>query len=192
MRFPLDIEAYLTDNDSNVVHRISDKETQIPYGEHCGAFGSTRTYDVHTGVDLYAADGTSVFAMQDGIVVDVFPFTGKEAGCPWWLDTMAVAIEDEDGVWLYGEIAPSEHLVPGLVVAEGDCIGTVKRVLRNDKGRPVSMLHVERYVHGTREFAPIRNVGEPQPETLVDPTELLCHFDVYLTWQRQEDAKEQG
>lgn len=192
MRFPLDLEAYLTQDDSNVIYLIDDNLTQIPYGAHCGAFGSIRAHDVHTGIDLYAPEGTPVYAIQSGTVVGTFPFTGKDAGCPWWLDTSATVVEDEDGIWLYGEITPNERLVPGLPIAEGECIGHVKRVLRNDKGRPVSMLHMERYTSGSREFGPVWTAGDPQPETLVDPTELLCHFDLDLTWQRQEDAKEQG
>lgn len=186
MRFPLDLEAYLTNDDQNVVQRISPTETQIPFGGHCGAFGAARRHDVHTGIDLYAPDGAPVYAITSGIVVGCIPFTGAVAGCPWWLDTMAVLIEDDDGIWLYGEVEPNQRLKPGMLVIEGECIGSVKRVLRHDKGRPVSMLHVERYVSGTRQFAPVWNIGEPQPPTLLDPTEILSDFDKVELWRKWE------
>lgn len=185
MRFPLDLEAYLTPDDEDAVSRISDTLTQIPFDEHCGAFGVKRAHDVHTGVDLYAPDGAPVYAMQLGVVVDVFPFTGVDANCPWWLDTKAVAIEDDDGVWLYGEIEPDTEIYKGQMVFEGQHIGRVRRVLRNDKGRPVSMLHMERYVRGTREFAPLWELDKPQPPSLIDPTLMLAYFDRGAMWYRK-------
>lgn len=184
MRFPLDLEAYVTPDDEDVVKRISDNLTQIPIDEHCGAFGVKRKHDVHTGVDLYAPDGAPVYAMQLGTVISVFPFTGQDANCPWWFDTQAVAIEDEDGIWLYGEIEPDVNLAPGQLVFEGQRIGCVRRVLRNDKGRPVSMLHMERYTSGTREFAPVWELNQPQPPSLIDPTVMLAYFDRGVMWYR--------
>lgn len=189
MRFPLDIEAFLTDDDTNARQRVSKRETHIPYGNHCGAFGTQRLYDIHSGIDLYAPDGEDVFAMQDGIVVAVYPFTGPAANLPWWHDTMAICIEDSEGVWLYGEVEPSPLIKPGVAVLEGERIGAVKQVLRIDKGRPMSMLHMERYLPGTREFVEQWLIGEPQPQNLVDPTELLAEFDSFLEWCRWEDSQ---
>lgn len=189
MRFPLNLEAFLTDDDTNVRQRISKRETHIPYGKHCGAFGTQRSYDIHSGIDLYAPDGEDVFAMSDGIVVAVYPFTGPAANLPWWHDTMAICIEDEEGVWLYGEVEPSPLIKPGVAVLEGERIGAVKQVLRIDKGRPMSMLHMERYIPGTREFVEQWLIGEPQPQNLVDPTELLGEFDTFVEWCRWGDSQ---
>lgn len=189
MRFPLNLEAFLTDTDTAAGYCVPHGFTHIPYGNHCGAFGVVRLHDIHTGIDLYASEGEDVFAMQNGIVVAVYPFTGLAAQSPWWLDTMAVCIEDEDGVWLYGEIEPNPLTKPGVAVHEGECIGTVKRVLRNDKGRPTSMLHMERYVPGTRKFVEQWLTEEPQPESLVDPTDLLGYFDTFAEWGRWEDGR---
>lgn len=189
MRFPMNLEAWLTDIDEGASKCVSEHGTQIPFGKHCGAFGTQRLYDIHTGIDLYAPNGQDVFAMSDGVVVAVYPFTGKAANSPWWHDTMAVCIEDEEGVWLYGEIEPSPLIKPGVAVLEGECIGTVKQVLRNDKGRPMSMLHMERYTPGTREFVEQWLIGESQPQNLLDPTELLGQFDTFVEWCRWEDAQ---
>lgn len=175
MRFPLNLEAHLTDDDANVLQRIKERETQIPYGNHCGAFGTRRLHDIHSGIDLYAPDGEDVFAIQDGIVVAVYPFTGPAANLHWWHDTMAICIEDETGVWLYGEVEPSPLIKPGIAVLEGERIGSVKQVLRHDKGRPMSMLHMERYLPGTREFVERWAIGEPQPTSILDPTPNLCY-----------------
>ncbi len=61
----------------------------------------------------------------------------------------AIMIEGESGVILYGETyEPS--LKVGDKVSEGQQIGNVKRVLKKDKGLPMTMLHIELYEHGYR------------------------------------------
>jgi murein DD-endopeptidase MepM/ murein hydrolase activator NlpD len=140
----------------------------LPKGE--AAFWAVRKHDVHTGIDLHCPEGTMVVALQAGRVVAVLPFTGPEADSPWWNPTQAVLVEDGEGVWLYGEVSPL--VAVGAELSAGDPVGTVVRVLRHDKGRPTSMLHLERYRPGTREPVWWR-LGEPQPEPLLDPTPLL-------------------
>ena len=63
----------------------SDVFWSIPRYPHPGAFGGPRTHDLHTGVDLYVPEGTPVYAMADGTVMDVSLFTGPNANppCPW-------------------------------------------------------------------------------------------------------------
>ncbi len=150
------------------------RKPRVPLGRDAGAFGAVRRYDTHTGVDLYANHGSSVFAMEDGIVVGHGPFTGPAAGSPWWLDTDALLVEGESGVILYGEIKSEWR--PGMLVREGDKIAVVERVLREFKGKPVTMLHLELYSHGYRGGA---SPGETwtldgsRPDMLQDPTPLL-------------------
>lgn len=144
------------------------KEISMPPEE--GQFGAIRKHDVHTGIDLYAEVGTKVFAMEAGTVVANVPFTGIPAESPWWLDTNAVMVEGESGVILYGELA--SNLKEGDYVFEGDLIGTVLRVLKKDKGKPLAMLHLELYTAGTKE--PVWwYLNEPKPENLLDPTPLV-------------------
>lgn len=151
---------------------LSGETRSFPAPGTPGAFGTVRKHDIHTGVDLYCPDGTSVFAIESGVVVALLPFTGEKADSPWWRDTDAVLIQSDRHVLCYGEINPSLDLKVGDTVAEGDLIGWVARVLKNDKGRPTTMLHLERYTKGTLEPVWWR-LNEPQPENLRDPTRLL-------------------
>jgi len=143
---------------------------RVPVAPEPGAFGATRKFDVHTGVDLYVPEGTEVHAVESGRVVSVEDFTGPSAGYPWWHDTQAILVEGASGVLLYGEVTAS--VLVGETVLEGQFLGRVKRVLVKDKGTPVSMLHFERYAPGVRQST-VWGLGESQPEGLLDPTSLL-------------------
>lgn len=154
----------------------------FPFGDHPGTFGFNRKHDIHTGVDLYTTDGANVFCIEDGIVVKVDVFTGPSIGTDWWKETWAVMIEGLSGVINYGEIKPS--VVVGQRVNRGDIVGTVIPVLSVDKkrddipGHSCSMLHVELYEIGCRDFA-IWKLDEQKPKGLLDPTDLLkkCVFE---------------
>lgn len=137
-----------------------------------GRFGAVRRHDVHTGVDLYTDPGMPVLAVEAGVVVAVEDFTGPKANSPWWNDTQAVLVEGESGVVVYGEVEVAPGLRVGSVVRRGDEIAAVVTVLREDKGRPRTMLHLELMRHGSRETVWWR-LGEPMPSCLVDPTEAL-------------------
>jgi murein DD-endopeptidase MepM/ murein hydrolase activator NlpD len=144
----------------------------IPDFRGPGAFAAVRKFDIHTGVDLYAAQGATVYAVEAGTVIAVEKFTGPSAGTPWWLDTQAVLVAGDSGVVVYGEIEPSVQV--GDVVQAGAVIGAVKQVLRQDKGvTPVCMLHLELLDHGATESAPVWALGAPAPAGLLDPTEHL-------------------
>jgi len=127
--------------------------------DYPGQFGSTRSLDVHTGVDLYCELGTEVVAVEGGIVVDTPHFTGQyvltEAGEPssWWNDTQAVLVEGASGVVVYGELGPTTIRVKaGDRVEAGALLGVVDvAVLRSFKGRPMVMLHFELMTPGARE-----------------------------------------
>jgi murein DD-endopeptidase MepM/ murein hydrolase activator NlpD len=144
--------------------------TGLPVAQHPGAFGVVRKHHVHEGVDLYCPSGTEVRAVEAGRVVEVLPFTGALAGLPWWLDTEAVLVEGASGVVLYGEI--SAAVAVGAELQAGDLVGNVTRVLRNDKGRPTSMLHLELHVPATRALVEwYAETG--RPASLCDPTSML-------------------
>ncbi|MNR71611.1 Peptidase family M23 [compost metagenome] len=144
--------------------------TGLPLPPHPGGFGVVRRHHVHEGVDLYAPHGTAVFAVEAGEVVAVVPFTGPLAGLPWWLDTYAVLVEGPSGVVVYGEVTPT--VCAGAAVAAGERIGNVCRVLRHDKGRPTSMLHLELHAPGSRT-CPEWLDTESRPSVLRDPTPYL-------------------
>jgi hypothetical protein len=144
----------------------------IPVGTHPGAFGVGRTHDFHTGVDLYCSPDTEVFAVETGVVVGKERFTGQQAGSPWWDDTEAILVEGPSGVVLYGEICG--HVILGQEVRPGSRIGFTRTVLKKDKGRPMCMLHIELYEHGTTESVWWKR-DQNKPANLLDPTEKLLY-----------------
>lgn len=156
MRFPLDIVP------------------NVPLRPHAGSFGAIRKYDIHTGVDLYAPDMTPVYAMTDGVVMDLGVFTGPEAGSEWWNTTWYIVVgpKEHSFGWtiLYGEVYEPQHK-KGDVIKEGEFLGYVKEVLKKDKGLPMSMLHVESY---TKYVEPVWwKLNERKPDGLIDPTTIL-------------------
>lgn len=139
---------------------------------HDGLFGGIRRHDRHTGIDLYAPEGSPVVAMEAGTIVAVIDFTGPAVGTSWWLPTRAILVEGASGVILYGEV--DTDLIVGLELAEGMELGQVERVLRNDKGRPTSMLHLEHYFHGARRSVEGWPLGlKDPPKGLRDPLPLV-------------------
>ncbi len=153
-----------------------------------GEFGSVRSKDIHTGVDLYCNLGTPVIAMEAGTVVGIEPFTGPSVmgkdSTPWWNDTVIILIQNKSGrVIGYGEVGPDTIQVKvGDSVYSGTKIGEITvPVLRSFKGRPMTMLHLEcynsmpnPYTNGVDTSATVWwNLGDEKPSRLEDPTELL-------------------
>ena len=135
-----------------------------------GRFGAVRKHDVHTGVDLYCAVSSKVVAVEAGEVVAIEPFTGPEAESPWWLSTEAVLVEGASGVVVYGEVFPEVQV--GAHLGAGDYVGRVMRVLKEYKGRPTSMLHLELMTPGARTTVWWR-LDEERPAVLCDPTSYI-------------------
>lgn len=156
--------------DSESFRVMSPDTTALPLAPHPGAFGVQRKNHVHEGVDLYCAHGTPVSAVEDCVVVAIIPFTGIRAGSDWWEDTDAVLVEGASGVVVYGEITPA--VTVGQSLLAGALVGHVKTVLKQDKGRPMAMLHLELHSTGPRD-APEWPTRDTKPETLRDPTPYL-------------------
>lgn len=149
-------------------------ESMIPTGNHPGAFGVKRKNHIHEGVDLYAPHGAHVRNMRHGTVVNIIEdFTGPGCGMPWWNKTSALVVEDAEGVWIYGEITIANGIKVGDVLAPGHHIGFIEQVLKVDKGRPMAMLHLERYTKGTTDSVGLWKLDMDQPDNLLDPTPLL-------------------
>lgn len=166
----------------------------IPLNHHPGAFGFSRHHNHHTGVDLYTEDGALVHAVEDGTVVVINQFTGPKVGHEWWEDTWGMMVEGASGVVNYGEISPACFVQVGHKVKRGQYLGNVKRVLFPHKLRPdipghsCSMLHMELYKHGARDFAGWEDPSK-NPE-LLDPTPYLMNATGSphntLTWDNSE------
>lgn len=162
--------------------------TGVPVGpDHPGAFGYQRANHTHEGVDLYCPEGTPVAAVEDGIVVAIIPFTGPSAvpPSPWWHDTWALLVEGDTGVVVYGEITLAHGYWPGDHINAGETIGHVKQVLVKDKGRPMSMLHLELHKPGTKDAY---EWLDERPESLLDPTE---HLLIPLSYVGRTSTSEQ-
>lgn len=141
-----------------------------------GSFGSIRKYDIHTGVDIYCDPNSNVYSMGPGIITSILDFTGKNAGSPWWEDTKCVMVynKESDKTILYGEVMPSDDIKVGYNLQEGDFIGTVKTVLKKDKGvvPSTTMLHMELY-QGCVNDCVWWNHGEDRPENLLNVSTIL-------------------
>lgn len=148
----------------------------IPQGDHPGAFGTRRKHHIHEGVDIYAAKTALVHAISDGVIIAIYQFTGGAVGMPWWEDTWAMAVADATGIWVYGEIQRPHTYTVGDHVEEGCYIAQLKQVLKVDKGRPMTMLHLERWKPFTAPHTFLWQLDQPQPDFLLDPTPLLLEM----------------
>jgi len=117
---------------------------------------------------------------QEGEVVKIIWFTGSNVstleGEPtsWWNDTMAIFVEGDSGTVLYGEVdSKGINVSVGDRVSQGQRLGQISTpVLKNNKGRPMVMLHLELMVKGSREALWWMDLNE-KPPALLDPTPFL-------------------
>lgn len=120
----------------------------------------------HVGVDLTAAEGDTVVAMESGKIVAFYPFLAR-AAADGGEQTWAILIAHRDYVALYGEVRANSlsarHLEVGQTVAAGEPIGVVSGT---------AQLHTEIYPVGTT-----RNykwaVGASPPPQMRNPTQFL-------------------
>lgn len=135
-------------------------------------FGSIRKHDIHTGLDLYCTEGEDVFSIEDGVIISMEIFTGKEISMPWWNTTFSVVVRGSSGYIVYGEITINNCLKVGSIISEGTLLGKVSQVLKEDKGKnPLSMLHVELY--SELPHSVIWNKNTDKPSNLKNPYDLL-------------------
>ena len=139
-----------------------------------GRFGVDRRYDIHTGVDLYCDNNEPVYAIEDGVIVNICYFTGPTIGSHWWNETKAILIEGVSGVILYGEL--ETNLSIGDSIKEGQHIGNVLQVLKTDKGLPMSMLHIELYKTGYKEDGEWWQRSHNQPKNLLNIEGILTQI----------------
>lgn len=165
--------SLIVTDDSDSYKTMPAGFTGIPIGNHVGAFGVKRKHHIHEGIDIYAPIGCPVMAIEDGEVIAVKPFTGQAVNTPWWRDTYAVFVKGKSGTIVYGEIA--SHTRVGRQVAAGEIIGVVIPVLKTNKGRPISMLHLE--LRDNNNIDDIEwHLDQPQPKDLLDPTVLFKEY----------------
>lgn len=149
----------------------------IPPIGHVGDFASRRSFYHHPGIDLYCSDGQEIIAMEDGVVVNFDNFTGPNSTppSPWWNETFAVLIEGASGVIGYCELKIINSLKIGDIIKAGDPIGHIIPVLKKDKGNGTTMLHLEYYIHGTRDHV-TWELDTDMPKELINPRVILKNF----------------
>lgn len=173
MIFPLNKKIIKLNNSENNYLKSYVDITEIPLLPHPGAFSKMRKYHQHEGVDLYCEENDEVRSIEDGIVIKIKQFTGKNVGSEWWNDTWCIMIKGKSGVFNYGEIIPNLNIKEGMSVSEGQIIGNVTKVLKNNKGRPMVMLHLELYTENTLDSNDCWNLNIKKPDNLIDPTNIL-------------------
>lgn len=149
----------------------------IPYH---GRFGAKRKHDIHTGLDLYCEEGTEVFSIENGKILDICWFTGTEAESPWWNNTHAIIIGSGMNIILYGEI--ETDLEKGNFVKKGQLIGKVKKVLKVDKNLPMDMLHIELYDRKYKGRGEWWKLGDEKPKYLKNVEELFLLKFIMITY----------
>ncbi len=146
---------------------------ELPIKDHPGSFGYVRKNHIHEGIDFYCENNDEVFAMEDGVVLDIKNFTGESVGSPWWNETQMIFIQHKDFCLNYGEIAVNKKLKIGDSVKAGDLLGNVKTVLKKNKGRPMNMLHLEMYEKHIKTSINSWDLGLEKPNGLLDPTDYF-------------------
>lgn len=158
--------------------------------DELGSFAAVRKHHTHEGVDLYGEQNEDVFAVEDGVVVGIEWFTGEHTNppSPWWNNTQGVLVEGESGVVVYGEILLVEGIEIGSVIKREQKVGELETVLKKDKGRPMTMLHMELYEKGVRRTGEWDH-GNDRPKGLLDPSEYIedAFFNIYTG--KPEDAR---
>ncbi|NYT01547.1 MAG: M23 family metallopeptidase [Methanosarcinales archaeon] len=157
-----------------------------------GSFWEDRIDRRHCGVDLYAARGSPVASVEDGLVLEVGVFTSPRRTA-YWNATFYILVQGQDGrVLNYAEL---ERLAaaPGDQVRTGDLLGQVGQVLNpeaiGDEAPPYiqrlrdggcsSMLHLELYsswedsLLADRSYSGGNWFAEERPEGLLDPSAIL-------------------
>lgn len=162
----------------------------FPINNHPGAFGYRRKYDIHTGIDLYCEEGTSVYAIETGQVVAYKVFTGKLVKMPWWRQTYALLVRSKNRYILYGEMKRDRRIRCGDIVDCGQFLGEAipvlykKKIRKDIPGHSHCMLHLEQY---SLDYSP--DMGwiewtDKKPDFLIDPTPLLFQFHIFMNDSR--------
>ena len=153
---------------------IKNFKYHIPNETEPGGFGFVRKHDIHTGIDLYCSKGEPIYSISNGIILDIIKFTGFEES-PWWNDTWAViAYHPGIGTIVYGEVyVDDSYPMVGDIIRQGDIVGNVATVLKEDKGKnPPNMLHIELY-KGVHLYPVIWELNTEKPNKLENPKQLL-------------------
>lgn len=165
-------------NDLNCAANDCSLYDYLPTFSEPGSFGFKRTFEIHNGLDVYCRDGSNVFAVEDGEVIKITQFTGKDVGSPWWEETWAIYVKGQSGVVCYGEMNKQFNFVVGDGVRVGDSLGCIHHVLpeskirRDIRNHNNAMLHIQLFSEYFTEDIPFE-VKSGVKNTLLDPTPYM-------------------
>jgi len=128
------------------------------YGEKDARFGASRSGHVHEGQDVFAKPGTTLVAVEDGLVVDRGTTNGRYSGGRGNYLAIYSPIEDRSFVYL--------HMLHPAVVEKGE---------RVTAGDPVGQLGCTGSCFGPHLHFEIRNgrAGFAAETKAIDPLPLL-------------------
>lgn len=162
--------------------------TTIPQPGTRGGFWEFRGDRHHAGIDLYAAPDCEVYAIEDGVVIEVTQFTSPDI-IHYWNTTYSILVRTDSGLlFRYAELSDS-CVNPGDKVTSGQLIGHVGLVLNPEEigledpgyiqdlksaGLP-SMLHFEMHQDqpDLTEYLGGNYFSKLPPAPLMDPTSFL-------------------
>lgn len=117
----------------------------------------------HVGIDLFARPGDAAIAVEDGRLVDFYPFLRAHTGEM----SYALLVAHAGYVANYGEVREASlrdnRLALGQAVSAGQPIATIS---------DTAQLHFETYLSGTRHGQSWAH-GAPCPSRVLNPTRLL-------------------
>ncbi|MBM2814641.1 MAG: hypothetical protein HW421_1403 [Ignavibacteria bacterium] len=154
-----------------------------------GAFWEDREDRFHCGIDIYAAQGASVIAIESGKVIDIGVFTSPQQN-EYWNITYYVIIKTSSNInYKYAELEDLTLRI-GDYVDCGQELGHLGLVINRDKVKVnvpmyireilgslnLSMLHLELYKAPITEVRPYSGgnfFGKEKPESLLNPLAYL-------------------
>lgn len=117
----------------------------------------------HVGIDLFARPGDAVIAVEDGQLVDFYPFLRAHTGEM----SYALLVAHEGYVANYGEVREASLRENGLALGQGVSAGQPIAAISD-----TAQLHFEAYCPGTTHGQSWAH-GAPCPSRVFNPTRLL-------------------
>lgn len=159
-------------------------ENLLPKRNNKGAFWEDRGDRFNAGVDIYAPDNSEVYAVEQGIVIDIDVFTSSDIS--YLSNTKYVIIKSPEKInYKYCEVSDIKVKI-GDKIEPGQHIANIKSIINQnniDDETPFfikelvyeelfAKLHLEMYKAPFTEIRPYElgnYLGETKPSSIIDP-----------------------